>query len=250
MRKTKIMVTIGPSSREPEMLDQLIGQGIDCARLNFSHGTLGEHAEVIANIRKLSEKHGRPVAILQDLGGIKLRLGTLKEPVLLNPGDIVGLVLEEETDEPGALPFPNPGAFRNIKPGHNIFIADGTVRLTVTASSSSRVDAVVQSSGVVSSYKGVNLPGVPIDDPVLTEHDKVALEFGVEHGVDWVGLSFVRTAEDILYAREHLNAAGSKALGMPLERALALHLLSVYSEAELNSTQKAPHFLRGKGRPD
>ena len=82
MRKTKIMVTIGPSSREPEMLDQLIGQGIDCARLNFSHGTLSEHAEVIANIRKLSEKHRRPVAILQDLGGIKLRLGTLKEPVL------------------------------------------------------------------------------------------------------------------------------------------------------------------------
>ena len=219
MRKTKIMVTIGPSSREPDMLDQLIGHGIDCARLNFSHGTLDEHAEVISNIRELSKKHGRPVAILQDLGGIKLRLGTLTEPVLLNPGDSVRLVPKEETVEPGTLPFPNPSAFRNIKPGHNIFIADGTVRLTVTASNASRVDAIVQSSGVVSSYKGVNLPGVPIDDPVLTEQDKVALEFGVEHGVDWVGLSFVRTADDILYARQHLNAAGSKALVMAkLER--------------------------------
>ena len=116
MRKTKIMVTIGPSSREPDMLDQLIGHGIDCARLNFSHGTLDEHAEVISNIRELSKKHGRPVAILQDLGGIKLRLGTLKEPVLLNLGDSVSLVPKEEPDEPGALPFPNPSAFRNIKP--------------------------------------------------------------------------------------------------------------------------------------
>ncbi len=219
MRKTKIIVTIGPSSSDPDILDQLIGQGIDCARLNFSHGTLDEHAEVITNIRRLSQKHGRPVAILQDLGGIKLRLGHLKEPVLLNPGDNVSLVPEAETKESGALPFPQPGAFRNIAPGHNIFIADGTIRLTVTAASPSRVEATVLSAGVVSSYKGVNLPGVPIDDPVLTEKDKIAIQFGVEHGVDWVGLSFVRTAEDILYAREHLNAAGSKALVMAkLER--------------------------------
>ena len=219
MRKTKIMVTIGPASSSPDMLDQLIYRGIDCARLNFSHGTLDEHAKVISDIRRISKKHKRPVAILQDLGGIKLRLGTLKEPVLLNPGDNISLVPESETDEPGVLPFPQPGAFKNIAPGHNIFIADGTVRLAVTAASSTRVDATVLSSGVVSSYKGVNLPGVPIDDPVLTERDKVALKFGVEHGVDWVGLSFVRTAEDILYAREHLNAAGSKALVMAkLER--------------------------------
>lgn len=219
MRKTKIMVTIGPASSDPDTLGQLIHKGIDCARLNFSHGTLDEHAKVISDIRRISQERGRPVAILQDLGGIKLRLGTLKEPVLLNPGDSINLVPEAETDEPGMLPFPQPGAFKNIAPGHNIFIADGTVRLSVTASSPSKVEATVLSSGVVSSYKGVNLPGVPIDDPVLTERDKIALKFGVEHGVDWVGLSFVRTAEDILYAREHLNAVGSKALVMAkLER--------------------------------
>ncbi len=219
MRKTKIVVTIGPSSNDPEILDQLIGLGIDCARLNFSHGTLAEHGEVIANIRRLSKKHGRPVAILQDLGGIKLRLGVLDEPVLLNPGDNVSLVPERESPEPGVLPFPQPGAFRHIAPGHNIYIADGTVRLAVTAASPSRIEATVLSSGVVSSFKGVNLPGVPIDDPVLTEQDKIALQFGVEHGVDWVAISFVRTADDILYAREHLNAAGSKALVMAkLER--------------------------------
>ena len=219
MRKTKIIVTIGPSSRDPEMLEKLITKGIDCARLNFSHGTLEEHAEVIKNIRTISEKHDRHVAILQDLGGIKLRLGYLAEPVVLHPGDVVALVPQEETNEPGVLPFPQPSAFRNIAPGHHIFIADGTVKLLVTEASSARMVATVQSSGVVSSYKGVNLPGVPIDDPVLTEDDKIALKFGVDHGVDWVGLSFVRTAEDILYARQHLNAAGSKALVMAkLER--------------------------------
>ncbi|MCI0802278.1 MAG: pyruvate kinase, partial [Chloroflexi bacterium] len=219
MRKTKIIVTIGPASSDPDMLEQLIGLGLDCARLNFSHGTLDEHAEVIANIRRISKKHGRPVAILQDLGGIKMRLGRLEEPVLLNLGDTVSLVPEAETQEPGVLPFPQPAVFKHFKPGSNIFIADGTVRLTVTAASSSRVDAIVESSGIVSSFKGVNLPGVPIDEPILTERDKIALQFGVEHGVDWVGLSFVRTAEDILYAREHLNAAGSKALVMAkLER--------------------------------
>ena len=219
MRKTKIIVTIGPSSRDPEMLEKFITRGIDCARLNFSHGTLDEHAEVIKNIRDISKKHGRHVAILQDLGGIKLRLGYLKEPVVLHPGDVVALIPEEETDETGVLPFPQASAFRNIAPGHNIFIADGTVKLLVTEASRTKIVATVQSSGVVSSYKGVNLPGVPIDDPVLTEDDKIALKFGVEHGVDWVGLSFVRTAEDILYAREHLNAAGSKALVMAkLER--------------------------------
>ena len=219
MRKTKIIVTIGPSTRDPEMLDELIKRGIDCARLNFSHGTLAEHAEVISNIRKISKKYNRPVAILQDLGGIKLRLGTIKEPVLVNPGDVVTLVPENTTDEPGVLPFPQPGAFKNIAPGHSIFIADGTVRLLVTEASPSRVVTTAQSSGVVSSYKGVNLPGVPIDEPILTEDDKIALKFGVEHGVDWVGLSFVRTAQDIIDARKELNAAGSKALVMAkLER--------------------------------
>ena len=219
MRKTKIIVTIGPSTRDPEMLDELIKRGIDCARLNFSHGTLAEHSEVISNIRKISKKYNRPVAILQDLGGIKLRLGTIKEPVLVNPGDVVALVPENTTDEPGVLPFPQPGAFKNIAPGHNIFIADGTVRLLVTEARPSRVVTIAQSSGVVSSYKGVNLPGVPIDEPILTEDDKIALKFGVEHGVDWVGLSFVRSAQDIIDARKELNAAGSKALVMAkLER--------------------------------
>ena len=219
MRKTKIIATIGPSSRDEETLDRLIAGGMDCARLNFSHGTHDEHAEVISKIRRLSKRHGRPVAVLQDLGGIKLRLGHLAEPVQLTVGEEIALSADSGPPGPGVLPFPQPGALRNLRVGNSVFIADGTVRLEITESVPSRVVARVLTSGVVSSYKGVNLPGTIIDDPVFTEKDKVDLKFGVTQQVDWVAVSFVRTAEDIRYAREHLNAAGSKALLMAkLER--------------------------------
>jgi pyruvate kinase len=219
MRKTKIIVTIGPSSRDYDTLERLISDGMDCARLNFSHGTHAEHAEVIAAIRALAKKHGRPVAVLQDLGGIKLRLGQMEEPVPLNIGDVVALSPDAELKEPGVLPFPQPKVIRNLRVGHKVFIADGSVMSEVVEASPDRVYMRVLTSGVVSSYKGVNLPGVAIDEPVFTEKDKVDLVFGVEQQVDWVAISFVRTAQDVLYAREYLNAAGSEALLMAkLER--------------------------------
>ena len=219
MRKTKIIVTIGPSSNDEETLSRLIADGMDCARLNFSHGTHGEHAVVIERIRRLSKKHNRTVGILQDLGGIKLRLGRLDEARPINLGDEVVITAENHSSVPGELPFPQPGVLRNLQVGDFVFIADGTVQLEVTESTSTRVYCRALSSGVVSSFKGVNLPGIPIDQPVFTEKDRTDLLFGVEQQVDWVAVSFVRTAEDIHYARRYLNAAGSKALVMAkLER--------------------------------
>ena len=219
MRKTKIIVTIGPSSREHETLDQLITNGMDCARLNFSHGTHAEHAEVIKSIRQLSQKHGKPVAVLQDLGGIKLRLGKMDKPVQLDSGDIVAMTSDSESHEPDVLPFPQPRIFKNLVQGNHIFIADGSVLLDVIEVTDTRAYMRVLTSGVVSSYRGVNLPGVAIDAPVFTEKDEVDLLFGVEQNVDWVAISFVRTAKDILYAREKLDAVGSKAFLMAkLER--------------------------------
>ena len=219
MRKTKIIVTIGPSSRNRETLDQLIADGMDCARLNFSHGTHAEHAEVIESIRLLSKKHGRPVAILQDLGGIKLRLGQMDEPVQLNTGDIVAMSTDSESHEPDVLPFPQPEVFKTLREGNHVFIADGSVLLDVIEVTPTRVYTRVLTSGLVSSYKGVNLPGVAIDAPVFTAKDEADLLFGVEQNVDWVAISFVRTEKDIFYAREKLNAAGSKAFLMAkLER--------------------------------
>ncbi|HAI09103.1 MAG TPA: pyruvate kinase, partial [Dehalococcoidia bacterium] len=181
MRKTKIIVTIGPSSRDPEILDQLLEAGMDCARLNFSHGTLEEHGEVIRTLRELSDRRERPVAILQDLGGIKLRLGQMANPVQLNPGDVVSMVSDAESDRPDVLPFPQAGVLRNLRPGHKVFISDGTVSLEVLEAGEDSVKMrVLSSAASISSFKGVNLPGVTIDQPVLTEADKVALQFGME----------------------------------------------------------------------
>ena len=219
MRKTKIIVTIGPSSNDEETLSRLIADGMDCARLNFSHGTHAEHAAVIERIRRLAREHNRTVGILQDLGGIKLRLGRLGEARRINQDDEVALTADDESPEAGTLPFPQPGVLRNLQVGNFVFIADGSVQLEVTEAAPERVYCRALSSGVVSSYKGVNLPGVTIDQPVFTEKDKEDLLFGVDQQVDWVAVSFVRTAEDIHYARRQLNAAGSKALVMAkLER--------------------------------
>ena len=219
MRKTKIIVTIGPSSNDEETLSRLITDGMDCARLNFSHGTPAQHATVIERIRRLARGHNRTVGILQDLGGIKLRLGQLAEAQQLNVGDEVVITSDVESSSPGVLPFPQSGVIRSLQVGNFVFIADGTVQLEVTEATPDKAFCRVLSSGVVSSYKGVNLPGVAIDQPVFTEKDRRDLIFGVEQQVDWVAVSFVRTAADIHYARRHLNAAGSKAMVMAkLER--------------------------------
>ncbi len=215
MRKTKIIVTIGPASRDPNILDQLLEAGMDCARLNFSHGTLEEHGEVIRALRELARQRERPVAILQDLGGIKLRLGQMDGSVRLNPGEVVSMVSDAASDRPDVLPFPQPEVLRNLRPGHKVFISDGTVSLEVLEAGDHAVKLkVLNSAGLLSSFKGVNLPGVTIDQPVLTEADKIALLYGMEQQVDWVAVSFVRSSADIAYAKDYLKAIGSNALVM------------------------------------
>ena len=215
MRKTKIIVTIGPASRDPEILGQLLEAGMDCARLNFSHGTLEEHGEVIRTLRELAKQRQRPVAILQDLGGIKLRLGQMDGSVRLIPGEVVSMVTDAASDRPDVLPFPQPEVLRNLRPGHKVFISDGTVSLEVLEAGDHNVKLqVLNSAGLLSSFKGVNLPGVTIDQPVLTEADKIALLYGMEQQVDWVAVSFVRSSADIAYAKDYLKAIGSNALVM------------------------------------
>ncbi len=211
MRKTKIIATIGPVSRDPDTLERLILAGMDCARLNFSHGTFAEHEEVINNVRRLSEKHGRRVGILQDLGGVKLRLGRLDEPVQLHHGEEYRITPDESTSDTGIIPFPEPSVLKSLSQGNLIFIADGTVCLEVLETDGREVSTRVRNGGTISSYKGVNLPGVSIDLPVITEEDKAALRFGVEQGVDWVAVSFVRTGQDVRDAKAYLESIGSNA---------------------------------------
>ena len=211
MRKTKIIATIGPVSRDPETLEQLILAGMDCARLNFSHGTFPEHEEVIFNVRRLSEKHGLQVGILQDLGGVKLRLGHMDEVVNLNHGEEYLITGAEASGDPAIIPFPEPGVLRNLKEGNLVFISDGIVCLEVLETDGLQVRTRVRNGGTISSYKGVNLPGVSIDLPVLTDDDKAALRFGVEQQVDWVAVSFVRTGKDVRDSKAFLQSIGSTA---------------------------------------
>ena len=234
MRKTKIIATIGPSSRDRDTLERLIATGMDCARLNFSHGSHAEHGEVIETVRKLSRDQGRTVSILQDLGGIKMRLGELRESVQVNPGDEVSLVPTANSSRDDLIPFPQPEIMKSLRPGHHVFIADGTIRLEVVGTNGSEIRVQVRNGGTLSSFKGVNLPGVSIDRPVLTDEDKAALRFGVSQEVDWVAVSFVRTVEDIRYARAYLEDIGSNSLVMAkLEREEGIeNLASILQEVD------------------
>ena len=214
MRKTKIIATIGPTSRDPETLDRLLAAGMDCAQLNFAHGTLEEHGEVIRTLRKLSRERQRPLAIIQELGGTRPRLGQIETAVQLNQGDAVSLVSEASSNRPDFVPFPQPALLQSMQAGDLVYIADGTICLEVLEGQGPQVKARVRSGGTLSSLKGVSLPGVTIDQPVLTESDKLALQFGLEQEVDWVAISGVRTAEDIRYANAYLDSIGSTALVM------------------------------------
>ena len=234
MRKTKIIATIGPASRDPQVIDQLFKAGMDSARLNFSHGTLEEHAEVIRVLRQKSEAHQRPIAILQDLGGAKLRLGQIDPGINLHLGDSVSLVPEVLSSDPGTLPFPHPNALGRLEIGDLVYISDGTVCLEVTAKVGSSVKTRVTRGGIVSSFKGVNIPGLELQQPVLTDAGKVAIRFGIEHEVDWLAISFVRTAQDIREVKNYLEEfGGSIPIMAKIETAEALENLDpILTEAD------------------
>jgi pyruvate kinase len=208
-RRTKIVCTIGPASASPEMVEKLVAAGMDAARLNFSHGSHEEHAERARLIRDVQERAGRPLAVIADLQGPKLRIGRLDGPRDLKTGEPVTVVGDGPLD--GELPVSPPVLSEVLRPGDHILIDDGMVRLKVDAVNGGRVQATVLAGGVVSSNKGVNVPGVPLPVPSVTEKDVADLEFALTLGVDYVALSFVRSANDVRQLREHLHDAGSKA---------------------------------------
>ncbi|MGC9003848.1 MAG: pyruvate kinase [bacterium] len=208
MRKTKIVVTIGPVSEKPEILRQLILAGMDVARLNFAHGTYEEHKERIKNIRSLAKELGRVVAILQDLPGPKLRIGELskEEGLTLEEGEIVNLVLDEKADKD--IPIPIPAIFGALKEGDKILLADGNIQLEVEKPGRERVVCRVIVGGVLLSHQGITLPGVSLPISSITEEDVRHLNFGIDMEVDWVALSFVKSAKDIRRLRQLMLRRG------------------------------------------
>jgi pyruvate kinase len=208
-RRTKIVATIGPASSSPEVLTQLL-QVIDGARLNFSHGTHDDHAARAQSIRDTARQIGRPVALIADLQGPKLRIGELAEPVELVRGDDVTISGEDGAHD-GDLPILPAVLGSVLQPGFDVLIDDGAVRLRVGKVERGRARCEVLVGGTVSSHKGVNLPGVPLPIPSLTRKDIDDLQFALELGCDFVALSFVRSASDVQALKTLIEASGSTA---------------------------------------
>jgi pyruvate kinase len=209
-RRTKIVATLGPASDSPERLRALVDAGMDAARLNLSHGTHADHAERARRVRDVETEAGRPVALIADLQGPKLRVGALKEPIMLTRGEHVTICAEEMATD-GDLPVAPAVIGDVLKPGHDVLIDDGLVRLRVEDVEHGRARCAVVIGGRITSHKGVNLPGVPLPIPSLTRKDIADLEFALELGVDYVALSFVRSAADVRDLKALIEQAGVQA---------------------------------------
>ncbi|HEY2161183.1 MAG TPA: pyruvate kinase [Solirubrobacteraceae bacterium] len=207
MRRTKIVATIGPASRDPDTLARMVEAGMDVARLNFSHGDREIHAENAERVRAAADRAGRQVAILQDLPGPKIRIGRLKDEIAeLKPGE--KLVLACGTDDVGderRISVSWRGLVSAVDPGDVIYLADGAIRLRVQGvrDGDGELETAVEIGGSVASRQGLNIPGSTRGLDAVPEEDLDMLRFGESIGVDVVALSFVRTAEDVTKVREH-----------------------------------------------
>lgn len=198
LRRTKIVATMGPASSSPERVKQLIMAGMNVARLNFSHGSYEDHAGRIRQLRTIADQLERPLTLLQDLQGPKIRVGDLPDGGIdLPQGAVVTLAPLAEALPPDAIGIDYPYVAEEAEPGTQVLLDDGLLELQVKAVQGSAVQCVVVTGGTLKSHKGVNFPSLNLRLPSITEKDKQDLAFGVEHGVDIVSLSFVRRAEDV-----------------------------------------------------
>jgi len=234
MRKTKIVCTIGPASRVYDVIEKLIRRGMNVARLNFSHGSYKEHLQVIENIRQASLKIGQPIAILQDLGGPKIRIGKIiKEPIFLKEGSSFILTNREVTGNEQEVSLTFPSLPQKVEKGDCIFLADGTLELKVKEFTSTDIICRVVRGGKLTSHQGVNIPNISMDIPSLTEKDYQDILFGIKNKVDFIGLSFIRRAEDVLKVRKILkeNKAEEISLIAKIEKKEAVDNLKEIIEA-------------------
>jgi pyruvate kinase len=197
---TKIVCTIGPASASPDVIRRLMMSGMNVARLNFSHGTHEQHARTVANIRGIAEDLGRPVAILGDLQGPRIRIGALPEAIDIVEGQRLVLVPEDHAG-PGEIPVTYDLLAKDVLPGGLVLVDDGLIALKVDAIEEHRVQVTVKYGGLLKSNKGINLPGIDVSAPSLTEKDREDIPFAIEHDLEYVALSFVRRPEDILELR-------------------------------------------------
>ena len=214
MRRTKIVCTLGPASQGRAELDRLVAAGLDVARVNFSHGTHAQHAEVIRLLREGEARWGRPIAVLQDLQGPKIRLGTFGPAggarIDLEAGQSFTLCAKPVVGTAERASLNHPEYLTNVRPGDAIWMDDGMIQLQVDDASRDEVRSRVVVGGRISDHKGISLPRVPLPVSCLTDKDREDLRFGLEHGVDFVAVSFVRSQADIAEVHDYLRELGAE----------------------------------------
>lgn len=236
MRRTKIVATLGPATSTPERIAGLIRAGMNVARLNFSHGTHAEHAARIAMVRRAAAEAGRHVAILQDLQGPKIRTGPLEngQPVELVAGQRFVITTEPIIGDAHRVSTTYRALPLDVRPRDRILLSDGLIELVVTGHTDTEVETEVVHGGRLREHQGINLPGVRVSAPAATEKDLADLAFGLEQGVDYVALSFVRRASDVREVKEFIRRAGKQTpVIAKIERPEALDVLpEILAEAD------------------
>ena len=236
LRRAKIVATLGPASSDQETFRQLVRAGLDVARLNFSHGSHAQKTELIAMVRKIAREENKPICILADLQGPKIRTGVLVDhkPVLLVAGKTLTITPEqiEGTAERVSTVFTTLA--ENLKPGDQVLLSDGLIELRVIEMKGADVVTEIINGGMLGEKKGINLPGVAIKVPALTEKDEEDLEFALKAGADTVAVSFVQTADDVRYVKSRIAALGYDAWVIAkLEKPQAIdHLDSILEAAD------------------
>ena len=201
--RTKIVATIGPATADQDKVHALAELGVDVVRLNFAHGTHESHRRVIQYVREASAAVGKPMAVLADLGGPKIRIGSLPSPIDLNEQRTVVLA-PEEIATGAEIPTTYAQLADDLEPGNRVLLDDGIMELRVLEVQHPRVICRVIRGGLLKDHKGMNLPGVRVSAPALTEKDIVDLEFALSQDVDYIGLSFVQTPDDLVKLRERI----------------------------------------------
>lgn len=228
-RQTKTICTIGPASETPEILEKLVEAGMDVARLNFSHAKFEQLTHVKKHINEFNQKHNKDCKILMDLQGPRMRIGELPESgIELKEGEIITFSTNKENKD--AIHINDPYLHVHIQPNHPIFIADGNFELYVTEVNGNEIKAKVVRGGILFSRKGVNVPDTDIPMGALTEKDIKDVQFGIENGVDFIALSFVKNGDDLKELRKYTEGTNIK-LVAKIERKQALINLDSIIEA-------------------
>ena len=229
MRRTKIVCTLGPATSTRDRIADLMVAGMDVARINFSHGTQALHGETIRIVRELAEEQKRPVAVLADLQGPKIRVGVLDDPIDLEPGDVFTFS-PEGAHEPGEIPTTYEALAEDLHIGDIVLLADGLMELLVEDTAPPRVSMRVIHGGTLTSGKGINLPGVRVSAPSLTEKDIDDLEYALGQEVDYIALSFVREANDVHELKRRIPRDGPPII-VKIEKGMALNNLEEIMDA-------------------